>query len=253
MIVRSFVLAAGLAMLCGPDASAQERLVATYGEARTNLAFRVPDAIVQKILPPGWLSSPFAAGPSKGANLTVTFMDWLTVQEPDGSPGKTYRSVGVSAPAKRNGTNVTVSMSITGLSSPAGYAPGPYKNSVTAKSTVVRTLRTDDQDVSTAEEAWRFEGESGDSIELDLEFVRGMAVRSKLETTVHSAPHPDFYRIYRVEQAADAIRGADGTDRVQRYLFKASGPFLSTVFDGSEQLVSITSLPWFSRQAFLPE
>ena len=88
---------------------------------------------MQKVLPPGWLSSPFAAGPSKGANLTVTFMDWLTVQEPDGSPGKTYRSVGVSAPAKRNGTDVTVSMSIAGLSSPAGYAPGPYGNSVTAE------------------------------------------------------------------------------------------------------------------------
>jgi hypothetical protein len=156
MIIRSFVLAASIAMLCGPDASAQEILVATYGEARTNLAFRIPETIVQKILPPGWLSSPFTSGPSKGANLTVTFMDWLTVQEPDGSPGKTYRSVGVSAPAKRNGTDVTVSMSIAGLSSPAGYAPGPYGNSVTAKSTVVRTLRTDDHDVSRAEEAWRF-------------------------------------------------------------------------------------------------
>ena len=50
-----------------------------------------------------------------------------------GRRGKTYRSVGVSAPAKRNGTDVTVSMSIAGLSSPAGYAPGPYGNSVTAE------------------------------------------------------------------------------------------------------------------------
>jgi hypothetical protein len=253
MIVRTFVLAATIALLCGPDASAQERLVATYGEARTNLAFRVPEAIVQKILPLGWLSSPFTTGPSKGANLTVTFMDWLTVQEPDGSPSKAYRSVGVSAPARRNGTDVTVSMSIAGLSSPAGYAPGPYGNSVTAKSTVVRTLRTDDHDVSRAEEAWCFEGESGDSLQLELQFVRGTATRSKLQSRVQSAVNPDFYRIYRIEQAADVIRGADGTDRVQRYLFKASGPFLSTVFDGSEQLISITSLPWFSRQAFLPE
>ena len=147
MIVRTLVLAATIALLCGPDASAQERLVATYSEARTNLAFRVPDAIVQKILPQGWVSSPFTTGPSKGANLTVTFMDWLTVQEPDGTPGKTYCSVGVSAPAKRTGTDATVSMSIAGLSSPAGYAPGPYGNSVTANSTVARTLRTDDQDV----------------------------------------------------------------------------------------------------------
>jgi hypothetical protein len=111
-------------------------------------------------------------------------------------------------------------MSIAGLSSPAGYAPGPYGNSVTAKSTVVRTLRTDDQDAPSAEEAWRFEAESGDSIQLEWEFVRGIAVWSRLETTVHSAVHPEFYRIYRVEQAADVLRGTDGADRVQRYLFK---------------------------------
>jgi hypothetical protein len=103
------------------------------------------------------------------------------------------------------------------------------------------------------EEAWRFEGQSGDLIQLDLEFVRGIAVRSKLEATVHSAVHPEFYRIYRVEQAVDVVRAANGAGRVQRYLFKASGPLLSTVFAGSEQLVSITSPPWFSRQAFLPK
>jgi hypothetical protein len=160
---------------------------------------------------------PLYGRPSKGANLTVTFMEWFTVQEPDRSPGKIYRSVGESTPAKRNGTDITISMSIAGLSSPAGYAPGPYGNSVTAKSTVVRTLRTDDHDVSRAKKAWRFEGESGDSIQWDLEFVRGIAVRSKLETTVHSAPHPDFYRIYRVEQAVDAIREAEGTNRVQSF------------------------------------
>jgi hypothetical protein len=228
------------------------KLVATYGEARTNLTFRLPDAIVQKALPSGWLPSPFTSGPSKGANLTVTFMDWLTVQEPDGTPGKTYRSVGVSVPAKRNGSDATVSMSITGLSSPSGYAPGPYGNSLTAKSTIARTLRTDGKDVSTAEEVWHFEAESGDSIQLELQFVRGVAARSKLQSIIHSAVNPDFYRIYRVEQAVDVIRSTDGTDRVQRYFFKASGPFLSRLFNGSEQLISITSLPWFSRQAFLP-
>jgi len=64
---------------------------------------------------------------------------------------------------------------------------------------------------------------------------------------------PDFYRIYRIEQAADVVRSAaGGTDRVQKYFFKASGPLLSLLFNGSEQLVSITSTPWYSRQAFLP-
>jgi hypothetical protein len=251
---KALVLGASMALVSmTPDASAQEKIVGTYGEARTSLAFSIPNAVVQKILPPGWLPSPFSAGPSKGANLVVTFMDWLTVQDPDGKPAKTYRSVGLAVPAKQNGTETTVSMVVGGLSSPPGYAPGPYGNFVAAKSAITRTLRTDDHDVSSAEEVWQFEGESGDSVQLQLQFVRGIAVRSKLEAKVHSATKADFYRIYRIEQAVDVVRSATGgTDRVQKYCFKASGPLLSSLFNGSEQLVSITSAPWFSRQAFVP-
>jgi hypothetical protein len=232
---------------------AQEKLVATYGEARTVLAFKIPEAAVQKLLPQGWLPNPISAGPAKEANLVVTFMDWLVVMDPDGKPEKTYRSVGLGVPAKQNGTDVTVSMVVGGLSSPPGYAPGPYGNFAAAKSMITRTLRTGEDALSRAEESWQFEGESGDSIQLQLQFTRGIAARSKLEAKVHSALKPEFYRIYRIEQAADVVRSvADGTDRVQTYLFKASGPLLSQLFDGSEQLVSITSMPWFSRQAFLP-
>jgi hypothetical protein len=240
-------------VLWTPVAFAQEKLVATYGEARTVLAFKIPEATVQKLLPQGWLPNPISAGPAKEANLVVTFMDWLVVMNPDGKPEKTYRSVGLGVPAKQNGTDVTVSMVVGGLSSPPGYAPGPYGNFAAAKSMITRTLRTGEDALSRAEESWQFEGESGDSIQLQLQFTRGIAARSKLEAKVHSALKPEFYRIYRIEQAADVVRSvADGTDRVQTYLFKASGPLLSQLFDGSEQLVSITSMPWFSRQAFLP-
>jgi hypothetical protein len=77
------------------SASAQEKLVGTYGEARTSLAFKIADATAQSILPRGWLTSPFSAGPSKGANLVVTFMDWLVALDPDGRPTNTFRHVGL--------------------------------------------------------------------------------------------------------------------------------------------------------------
>ena len=70
---------------------------------------------------------------------------------------------------------------------------------------------------------------------------------------LHSAVKPDFYRIYRLEQAADVVRStATGTDRAQKYAFKATGAKLSPLFDGSEQLISITSVPLYTRQIFLP-
>lgn len=101
MLNRKLAVAACVALVFViPAALAQEKLVGTYGEARTALTFNLPDANVQKILPQGWLASPFSAGPSKGANLAVTFMDWLVVQDPDGKPAKSYRSVGLAVPAK---------------------------------------------------------------------------------------------------------------------------------------------------------
>ena len=122
-----------------------------------------------------------------------------------------------------------------------------------AKSRTMRTLRTDDDGFSTAEESWKFEGGNGDLVELELQFARRATPRTKLEAKVYSAVKPEFYRLYRIEAAVDVVRSADGgTDRVQKYIFKGSGPRFRTLFDGSEQLVSITSFPWFSRQAFLP-
>lgn len=154
--------------------STQESFVGTFGEARTSLAFKMPDMIVQKVLPPGWLASPFSAGPANDANLVVTFMDWLVVQGPDGKPANTSRNVGLAVPAKQNGAKADVTMVVGGFSSPADYAPGPYGNFAGARANVARTLRTDDV-LSRAEESWEFEGENGDSIRLQLEFVRGIA------------------------------------------------------------------------------
>jgi len=70
----------------------------------------------------------------------------------------------------------------------------------------------------------------------------------------HSGLKPGFYRIYRDEQAADVVRStATSTERVEKYTFKAAAAKLSPLFNGSEQLVSITSLPFYTRQVYLPE
>jgi hypothetical protein len=235
-------------------ASAGEKLVGTYGEERTLLRFKVPDATAQKFLPEGWQASPDAAGASKDANLNVVFVDLLTVQNPDGTPGETYRVAGVVIPAKKKGTDATVPMVVTGFASTPSYVPGAYGTFALASATVDRHARTDLGGTTNVEESWEFKADSGDLIQLQLQYVRGVLTRSKAETTPHSAIKPDFYRIYRIEQAADVVRStAAGTDRAQKYLFKAVGGKLSQIFDGSEQLVSITSLPFYSRQVFLPE
>jgi NAD(P)-dependent dehydrogenase (short-subunit alcohol dehydrogenase family) len=41
-----------------PIATAQEKLVGTYAEARTTLAFRIRDSAAQNMLPRGWIANP---------------------------------------------------------------------------------------------------------------------------------------------------------------------------------------------------
>jgi hypothetical protein len=241
-------------MAAGYAASAAEKLVGTYGEQRTVLAFKVPDTAAQKLLPEGWQASPPSTGPSKDANLNVVFVDVLTVQNPDGTPGETYRVAALVVPAKKKGTDAVVPMVVGGFASTPSYVPGAYGNFGLASATIDRHAHTDPTGKTNVEESWEFKGDGGDAIGLQLQYDRGVAARSKAEVMPHSGIKPDFYRIYRIEQAADVVRStATSTDRAQKYAFKATGAKLAPLFNGSEQLVSITSLPFYTRQVSLPE
>ena len=245
MAARLIGVATLVAMIMLGSAAAEEKLVGTYGEVRTVLAFKASPTAVQNLLPEGWEPAPIAAGPSKDANLNVVFIDWITVTNPDGKPGNTARIAAIAAPARKKGTQEAVPMVVAGLAS-GSYAPGAYGTFAPAKVTVDRHERTDASGTSTAEEAWEFIGDGGDKIQLQLRYTRGVAERSKIEAKPHSPVKPEFYRIYRIEQAADVVRSAaTGTDRTQKYSFKAIGGKLAQVLDGSEQLISVTSLPWY--------
>jgi len=116
----------------------------------------------------------------------------------------------------------------------------------------MRTLRTDDDGFSTAEESWKFEGENGDLVELELQFARRATTRTKLEAKVYSAVKPEFYRLYRIEAAVHVVRSADrGTDRLQKYIFKGSG-FAHFLTDRSSWSASHLFLGFRDRPFFRP-
>jgi len=97
-------------------------------------------------------------------------------------------------------------MVVTGLASIPSYAPGPYGVFSLASATVDRHVHTDPGGRSNIEEAWEFKADGGDLVQLELQYDRGALTRSKVETRPHSAVKPEFYRIYRIEQAADIVR-----------------------------------------------
>ncbi len=80
-----------------------------------------------------------------------------------------------------------------------------------------------------------------------------MPVRAKVESKVYSAVEPTFFRLYRIEQGVDVVKSAvTGTDRVRGYQFNSTLGAFAKLFDGSEKLVSITTIPWYLRHVFLP-
>ena len=253
----SRMMVAGLAALslavgAGP-ALAQEKLVTTDAAQRTILAFKVSETALHSLLPAGWQSSPFATGPSKDANVTVTFVHPIVAQGPDGQPQDLTEIAAVGLMAKRTGTEASVPLVFAGLASKSSYVPGPYGAFEVAKANIEQNVHTDPTGASSVRESWEFRADNGKSIQLDLQYVRGPAVRGKAEARPHSAKTPDFYRIYRIEQAVDVVQSATtGTDRVQKIAFKVAGQPFAQLFDGTEQLISVTSLPLFTRQVFLP-
>jgi hypothetical protein len=250
--MRSLLLA--IMTLAAAPAMAEDnlKLSATDISVRTGLTFKVADAVVQKLLPAGWeLNSP-AAGPTKGFNLGITLIDYVVVQDPEGKPLPPRSTMVLNIPAKKAGTGEAVTMVFGGFVGQAGV-PGPYGVFAPAAITVDRRSRTAPDGKSMISETWQAKADDGSLLDIQIDFERGTPARGKVEAKIHSAAKPDFYRVYRFEQAADVARStAAGIDRVGKFSFKATGPALAPIFDGTEQLISITSVPSYSRSIYLP-
>ena len=132
-------------------AQSNEKYTGSNVDVRTILSFKASDAAVQKMLPEGWEVNSPAAGPSKGANLGLSLIDQVTVQDAEGKPATTFRGAVFTIPAKKKGTDTAGTMVFTGLMS-AGGAPGAYGVYVPAKAKVEREVETEADGKSTAEE-----------------------------------------------------------------------------------------------------
>lgn len=247
LFIALLVLAAGPAI-----AQDKEKLSSNDVETRTVLAYKVSDAAVQKVLAPGWEINAPIAGPSKGFNLAVVLVNQTMTQDPDGQalPARTY--IVFAAPVKKTGTDMAATMVFGGFMSHEG-APGAYGVYDPAKVTLERRQHTEPDGKTVIAETWEARADNGSAIEVQLQLVRGVPTRGKTEAKNYSAAKPDFYRIYRFEQAADVVRStATNTDRLTSFFIGATGPKLSPLFDGTQQLISVTSIPLYLRSIYLP-
>jgi len=240
-----------LIVAAATPALAQERASAIDLSVRTAMTFKFNDGALQKMMPAGFEMNSPAAGPTKGANLAITLIDYLMAQDPEGKTLPTRTTVAMNIPSKKTATGEAVGMVVGGFILEAGV-PGPYFNFGAAKISVNRQSHNIDGK-SIIDESCDIKGSDGNALEVVLQFERGVPNRGKVETKIHSAAKPEFYRIYRFEQATDIVRSASmGIDRTTKFSIKASGPRLSPLFDGTQQVISIISVPYYSRTIYIP-
>ncbi len=240
-------------MLLSLPAIAAERLVGANVDTRTTLAFKVKDAAISKLLPAGWVASPPTDGTNKGANLTVILVDPQFVSDAAGASIPPFHSMVLTVPAKKVGTDAVVSMAVFGIA-PDKEVPGPYSINTPGQATVDRSYSVSPDGATTIQEKWSVSSKAGDALEFSVRYQRGSTTRLKSQAQPRSAAQPDFYRIYQLDQIADVVKSAaTGANRASALAFRATGPKLGELFDGSEQLVGITSTPTYSRTISLPE
>lgn len=229
-----------------------ETLVGSNVDSRVTLAFKVPDAAAQAWLPEGWTLKPVAAeGPLAGSNLLVLFIDRHLNLDPEGKPAaqSTFRAFALVSPGGRGEeTRLFVTrVFITDV------AVNPYKNSIQAAITRRAALESRGNDAAQGREEWLVDDGAGGTIAFRMSYHGAAPGWSEREAMPYSNVEPDFHRIYRYQQVAALVRSVPaGVDRLDDYAFTTSVEELAAMFDGSEELVAIINIPWYSRRTFLP-
>jgi hypothetical protein len=254
-LLDAFKVAAGLALtglLIATPVQSETQTENIVSEQRTSVSLHVAPEAAQAFLPDGWTLN----APPTGPNLTVIFMDRSLELTPDGKPlqAGVNRMMVLAMAAKNRTTGQVRSMLVGGYSADPLGSPGAYKVYRPGAVTVTRTehsLVKDGKLETTIEEHWAAKGADGATVNLDLAYRRGVPKLSTFEQKNYSAAEPDFYRTYRGQQATEVLRNGTGVDQVSSVKLKASGGSLGKAINGSEQIVSISAAPFYSRLTFV--
>ena len=242
-------------MLLFPGHVFSQTLVQQNVDTRVMLALRVNHKALQQWLPAPWTVDTISTGPSRGANLTLTFIDRLLNEDANGTLlGRgTTRLVVLAAVARHPHTGVTARFDIREFNADPDGVPGPYKTGVLAAVRRKTQSETNALDSGRASEMWLAQPTDSEGIEFSIEYLRGVPSRDRSDSRLHSAVDPQFVRIYRADAGTDVVLSRPmQLDRTRRYELRVRVPELRAVFDGTEQLVSVAVVPWYVRQVFLP-
>lgn len=242
------------ALLVPLDAARAEDYQGTTIESRLLLGFKANDAAVAAWLPHGWTPVTLAKGPLTGTNLILALMDQQLIRDAEGKPKAPpiNRVAAFLTYGRKEGVE-GVRAFVTRIYEPAPIID-PYGTSVAATITQSSAKSSAASGVITRNEVWNIQPANGGEISLRLSFESGLlGWLEKGETLPYSAANPDFHRIYHYDQLAELVMNAGiGKALSGDVAFSTTVPELAALFDGSEQLVALVSIPVYVRSIFLP-
>ena len=244
------------ALAAAAPARGGEKHVQSTLDSRIVLAFKANAAEVQRWLPAPWEVAPVASGASKDANLTLTFVDRLLDQDAEGKPAliASYRVVALGIPARNPQTGESGPVLVRLYNTNPDAVPGFYKTAVRASVERETASSAVNNDAGTASERWEIKDSKGGTLLLQVRYERSPPALGKTEDRPRSGSDPALWRLYRIEQGVDVVKSvAEGIDRLRNYRFRNNLAELDKLFDGREQLISVTSIPWHTRQTFVPD
>jgi hypothetical protein len=243
-------------ILLTPHAASAQTVLEQAAEHRFQLDFRVNDAALAKMLPPGWEPVIATQGPAKDCNLRMIFIDRVAIMGGDGKPAarSTARLVYLAIPVKQMASGAAGQMIIHGLTEHAADAPGAfgvYQHASTAK--MSRTATAIGGAMAGVED-WEFAAASGERMELHVEYERGPANKGGVEVKFFNPNDPSKFQIFKTDQAIDIMRNptTNPPDHIRKFSYKAGGGKIAALFDGTEKVVSWDSFPWYIRTVSAP-
>ncbi|MCP5036653.1 MAG: hypothetical protein GY945_03530 [Rhodobacteraceae bacterium] len=231
-----------------------ETIVGSTVESRILLGFKVDDSAMGNMLPEGWVSVTLPKGPVGGSNLILALIDRHLILDAEGKVGDPSSGPTVAFLAYGRSEGVEGIRGFVTRVYEETPVVDPYGNSVTADIERVAGYVDAGGGDRTQSEIWTILPEGGGELKLDLDFkVGGFMWSTGGESRPYSSEDPDFFRIYRYDQLAGlAMNTAMGRELNGTVSFTATDPDLGSLIIGTDELVSIVSIPAYVRKISLP-
>jgi hypothetical protein len=256
-LLKTFAFCIFTLAALGANSATAQNVVEQSAEYRYQLDFHVPDAALAKFLPAGWEPNISQQGNAKDANLGLIFIDRLSVLDGEGNAvgAGAAQMVYLAIPVKESAGELVGQMIISGLTSDAQAAPGPFGTYDHAVVANMDRAATSMQGTTIIEENWAFTAASGEHFGMHIKYERGETRRGGRAQSFFDPNDPAKYFIFSPNQIIDIGRNVTTTppDRVMEFFYRARGGRVAELFDGTERVLSWDSFPWYNLEILSPE